>query len=539
MKKPDIKGEQLPEIPQLKLIDTQVKPQENEIVCYYCDSHQYVKRGKQQLSQKRRYKCKNCGRYFTEGNIDKKLVPYQDLSEDVWDATTLGFPPLPHSQYKKLIFHNIKQDWLKEFVKQFILYQGTSKEFGTLRAYISSFNVFSKFLDLQYPSVTIEDVNRPLILDYLKYLNNRKSQTVKIHRLSTLNLFFKTGVINEWFRVTEHIIRKEDFPKETRRLPRYIPDEVIKQLNKHLDALPESVMRMLLVIQETGMRISELCLLNFDCLKQDGKGGWLIQFFRWKMKKEDIIPVSDELAVVIKEQQNYIRENLGNNFNYLFSGRKQQCKGYDFIPKPTVMGYDSFRNFLKRLVSDFEICERSGKPWKFQTHQFRHTVGTRMINSGVPLHIIQRYLGHETPEMTMRYAYIHDETLRKEVEKYHESRVVNFQAETVELEKTILSSDEDLEWFKNNVQARALEHGYCARPKVLGDCNLTGFDGCYNCPHWRTNQNFLPVLKDTLERTNKVLKKAQDCGWTLQINKNKPIQENLQKVIKSLESDHD
>lgn len=148
-----------------------------------------------------------------------------------------------------------------------------------------------------------------------------------------------------------------------------------------------------------------------------------------------------------------------------------------------------------------------------------NTVGFRMINNGVPQHIVQRYLGHESPTMTQVYAHIHDQTLRKEVEKYYESRVVNFQGQAIEVSSTILDGNDELEWFKNNVQARALEHGYCARPKVLGDCDIPGFEGCYNCPHWRTNKNFLPILKSTLERTNNILKKAQDFGWNLQVKK--------------------
>jgi integrase len=27
-------------------------------------------------------------------------------------------------------------------------------------------------------------------------------------------------------------------------------------------------------------------------------------------------------------------------------------------------------------------------------HQFRHTLGTRLINSGVPQHVVQKLLGH-------------------------------------------------------------------------------------------------------------------------------------------------
>jgi hypothetical protein len=282
------------------------------------------------------------------------------------------------------------------------------------------------------------------------------------------------------------------------------------------------------------MRIGELCQLPLNCLKDDGKGQYRVQFMRWKMKSEESLPISSELAEVIKEQQQYIRDHFQNSFDYLFCGRKS-CS--IFRPVPKIMTGDSFVGHLNKLTEKFNIKDNSGKRWNFQTHQFRHTVGTRMINNGVPQHIVQRYLGHESPKMTMVYAHIHDDTLRKEIEKYHDSRIVNFQGETVELEETVLSSNDDLEWFKKNVQARALEHGYCARPKVLGDCDIPGFDGCYTCPHWRTNKNFIPILEDTLERTNKVIKKARNCGWELQVKKNEPIKENLEKVIHSLEEE--
>lgn len=312
----------------------------------------------------------------------------------------------------------------------------------------------------------------------------------------------------------------------------------MRQLNQHIDTLPAPIMRMALVIQECGLRIGELCQLSFDCLKQDAKGRCFIQFRRWKMKKETTLPVSIKLSAVIQEQQQYIREKFGKEFQYLFCGRSgsnNKC----FSPAHRPMTMQSFLGYLERLVEEFNIRDNSGKRWHLQTHQFRHTVGTRMINNGVPQHIIQRYLEHESPQMTMVYAHIHDETFRKEVEKYHEAKVVNFQGESAELESTILSSNDDLEWFKKNVQARALEHGYCVRPKVLGDCDIPGFDGCYNCPFWRTNKNFLLILKDTLERTNKVLDKAQNCGWKLQVNKNQPIKENLKKVIQVLEEGKD
>lgn len=80
-------------------------------------------------------------------------------------------------------------------------------------------------------------------------------------------------------------------------------------------------MRMVLVIQEAGMRIGELCRLKFDCLRQDSAGDWGLNYYQSKMKKDHSISISKELAGVIQEQQNYIRNNLDSSFGYLFCGR--------------------------------------------------------------------------------------------------------------------------------------------------------------------------------------------------------------------------
>lgn len=523
-----------------KQIKLKILPDNAEIVCYRCGSTNYKKAGL--ISGKQRYFCQVCCRSFTGGlDYTKYKFNYLEVGNDVWEASDLGVKIAEHTRESKLVFLYFKQDWLKEIAKKFIKYQATNKSFAHLQKHIHNLVNFSDFLSQNYPSITFTNLTREVIVDYIDFLDKKKlANATKNKYLATLKLFFETCNINSWFHTPPYLIRTEDYGRIPHRLPRYIPEEVMQQLNQHIEALPEPVMRMVMLIQETGLRVGELLELPFDCLKFDANENPYIQYTNWKMSKEDTKPISLELCKVIQEQQEYITQHLYPGFQYLFcarDGRKQPKNKFE--PKPEVMTDQVFIKFLKQLAQKFDIKDKSGKRWNFQTHQFRHTVGTRMVNLGVPLHIIQRYLGHESPQMTMTYAHIHDETLRKEIEKYHESRVVNFLGETAELDETILSSNGDLEWFKKNVQARALEHGYCARPKVLGDCDIPGFDGCYNCPHWRTNKNFLPILKDTLERTNNVLEKARNCGWQLQVNKNTPIKENLEKVIKTLEADND
>jgi hypothetical protein len=258
-----------------------------------------------------------------------------------------------------------------------------------------------------------------------------------------------------------------------------------------------------------------------------------LKYWNYKQNKQHTIPANSDVVSLIRIQQEQVHKELGEKYPYLFPSKRVKTNN-----KVKPVSSKAYSEAIKRLIWENDIRDNNGNRWIFTSHQCRHTLATTMINDGVPQHIIQKFLGHESPTMTNAYAHIFDDTLRKEIEKYHESTVVNFQGQTVELEETILSSNDDLEWFKKNVQARALEHGYCARPKILGDCDIPGFDGCYNCPHWRTNKNFLPILKDTLERTNNVLEKAQNCGWQLQITKNTPIKENLEKIIKTLGADN-
>jgi integrase len=67
---------------------------------------------------------------------------------------------------------------------------------------------------------------------------------------------------------------------------------------------------------------------------------------------------------------------------------------------------------LQQWLADCDIRDASGQPVKITAHQFRHTVGTRMINNEVSLDVVQRTLDHGSPEMTARYATIKDQTLR-------------------------------------------------------------------------------------------------------------------------------
>ena len=74
---------------------------------------------------------------------------------------------------------------------------------------------------------------------------------------------------------------------------------------------------------------------------------------------------------------------------------------------------------LTELARRLDIRDSAGRLVDFQrTHRFRHTRATSLLNAGVPIHVVQRYLGHLSPAMTMHYAQTLAETHEAEFLRY-------------------------------------------------------------------------------------------------------------------------
>lgn len=112
--------------------------------CYHCGSLDYTKAGHQK-NGKQCYRCKRCNKNFIE-NPQPRKINYIPLSDDVWDARELGLQIDSHHSHGKLVFKFIKQDWLKNAVKNFIRYMAATRTVQTLVSYISVLNRFSNFL---------------------------------------------------------------------------------------------------------------------------------------------------------------------------------------------------------------------------------------------------------------------------------------------------------------------------------------------------------------------------------------------------------
>jgi integrase/recombinase XerD len=521
--------------PKRPLSLTIVQTEKQEIVCHHCGSDKFVKKRRDKKGHQI-YICKACGRHFTY-NPDKMqyaVNPDAEYKKDVWDCRNLGLSPGVGKYSYRLVFSNISQPWLRESAKQYIKFTLCTLSFSSASEKLLATKRLSQFLAKSYPNISSKEIDRTVIIDFLAYLAGTKlSISTRCHTIGGIRGLLEMSYQNQWLEVSRYLIREEDFPKRPKSMPRYIHEDVMQQLNLHLEHLPQAVMRMVLVLQECGMRISELLHLKHDCLLQDKAGDWFLRYYQFKMKKEITIPISREIVQVIQEQQRYIKENLNIKFEYIFSSNEGGgCKAH-FTPAPKPMSREAFTRYLNKLAEDHNIRDSSGNLWHFLPHQFRHTVGTRMINNGVPQHIIQRYLGHESPNMTAVYAHIHDQTMKEEIAKF-QGKIVNISGQVVE-PNNLEADVADLQWFKRNIQAQSLPNGSCALPSISQGCPHA--NACLTCTHFRTTAEYLAEHKQQLEQTNQIIEKAKANGWLRQVEMNEKLKANLEKIISTLEVD--
>lgn len=167
--------------------------------------------------------------------------------------------------------------------------------------------------------------------------------------------------------------------RQKKILPRFIPQEVLTQLNHHLDSLPVQIRRMVILLLECEMCLNELCSLSFDCLNRDAAGNWFLRYERLKIKEESKIPVSNKVAAIIIEQQKALVIQLSEVPHFLFSN----LKGQPFSQQ-------TFLAALNRMAYKRDIRDASGEVWRFQARQFYYTKITQMMGHRSPSPVLQR-----------------------------------------------------------------------------------------------------------------------------------------------------
>ena len=398
---------------------------------------------------------------------------------------------------------------------------------GDCLAKLQMLREVSRFLTAQYPALCIAEINRSLIVAFVSYL---KAQGKTSHRIMIMLIHLRAFLegcayhLNVAGLTKERLILEGDFPKLPHSQPRDLPAEVQVQLRERLETLPPAVLRMVVILLEVGLRISEVCTLSLDCLVHDDRHEWYLRFYQWKAKREHIIPLVDEAVVgTIQAQQQDIRERWGNACQYLFPSPLSHLLPFK---------QETFSRILNAWACEKQIRDQFGNLYHFQSHQFRHTVGMQLINEDVPLDVISRLFGHGSLLMTQRYAQKRAAKLRAELERAARKR------KTVNAVGQVVTGDPranhpDAQLLRKGIRGQTLPVGGCGRLIVLGGCPHA--NTCVTCTYWLTSTDDLPALKSFHQRAVRLKQRATEVGNQIVTEQQDRIIPSLSLRIKSLE----
>lgn len=444
------------------------------------------------------------------------LIFYDNRDEflkDVWNVDRLGISNNPARPTRTLNFQGIYPDWLKSAFKKYLKLNIHLLSANTIKGSIWTLEKLSIYLKENYPHIKSSEVTRNIILDHISELKNIYNEDSLHSIVSRYKVFFDFFYFNDRSNYPKRIILTGDIPKKSKSLTRSIPYDVIEQLEKNLDGLQRDMFIMLKIIMETGIRPNELVTLEKSCVITDEEGDSYLRSFQHKTKRENIIPISKEVATLIYEQVEHVNKKWGQTMKYLFPNSKG---------KP--YAHQTISNKINQLIKKKEIKTEEGDDFHFRMHEVRHTVGTRMINNGVPQHIVQKYLGHQNPTMTTIYAKVHDSTLKNEI--LPKSKIL------IDINGSIDEDTERIESnFYKNVYNQILPNGYCA---LSIDISCPHSNACLTCTHFRTDHSFLKVHLNQIEKTSQLIEIAKQKKLERQIQTNTDILNNLNNIVQRL-----
>lgn len=275
------------------------------------------------------------------------------------------------------------------FISSFIAYIQFEKRYSphTIRAYEDDLGQFFQFLEDQFGSLAIEEVNHSLVRSWLASLKDAGLTAKSINRkISSLKSFYKHLI--RIGRVQQNPMGKVVAPKTSRRLPAYLEKKQVETLFREVEFSNdfEGVTQRLVLelLYQTGMRLSELIHLRTDqldlgqcSLKVLGKGN-----------KERILPIGESLRQSLQTYLQLKTELPEADTTVVLVN----AKGKRLYPKYV---YRLVKSQLSKVTT---LDKRS-------PHILRHSFATHLMNNGADLNAVKELLGHSSLAATQVYTH--------------------------------------------------------------------------------------------------------------------------------------
>ena len=258
----------------------------------------------------------------------------------------------------------------------------------TVKAYITDLESYSEFVNREYDSDTIQNVNYPQIRSWIVFLVEQKISNRSINRkISSLNSYFKFLIKTETIQanpLSKHKALKTDKKVQIPFSPKEM-EEVFDILALQTDF--EGVRNRLIVelFYATGIRRIELIQIKLKDLDIDNKTLKVLG----KRNKERFIPLIDSVVCTANTYMQLRNElEIIKDAEYLFLTKR---------------GLKVYENLVYRIINEY-FSQASFKVKK-SPHILRHSFATHLLNQGADLNAVKELLGHSSLAATQVYTH--------------------------------------------------------------------------------------------------------------------------------------
>jgi integrase/recombinase XerD len=300
---------------------------------------------------------------------------------------------------QKSVYREIKSSQFKHLSESFILWLETLG-YKPQTVKLTGWNISEFFTFMEEQEVThLKDYRNSHVNQYFEYLQHRpncmnggslNTSTINKH-VTTLRLFGKylgqSGKANI-------IIKPELF--KTKEAATYLTKPEIQALYKaakdDTNIYNQRDVSMLNIFYGCGLRASEGAALNINDMLFEKS---LVYVRKGKNYRERYVPMNKQVKKDLKDYITGQRNDLlnGGKTEALLLGRRGQRWGFG--------GMYNRLQLIKNQTNDEKLKQKT-----FGLHILRHSIATHLLQSGMKLEYISRFLGHKSLETTQKYTHL-------------------------------------------------------------------------------------------------------------------------------------
>lgn len=457
-------------------------------------------------------------------NLDKKIKERNGVSSD-----------------SKIYFIQCSKEY-KNLIKQFALLRLTHNiSIATVRNNIRGINYYINFIENNYPSIALNEVNKKLILAYKEHLENEDYKYKTKETMWTgMKTFYNTLAMygyeyqSKIVGVSNPFSQSHSNKKSIKE--KYIPQEIAIQLDKiFIDTnIPLPYRTMYWVCRLIPNRITEVASMRLNCIKPyvnelalsipmfKQNGGYISAEIRNIAIKEEgigkfLLDLIREQIELSKQLQNDIGDDkkgfLYTYIPYMYNEKKNNYN-ISTTKKPTLLNNQNFNSFLKKTCRRLNIRDANDNIYSLSSHKFRHNAITDRLYEGFRIIDIMAMTHHKSSGMIIsNYTHVDENILKEKANK-----VISEDKPTVIFRGHIINSDDSLKW--DRIMRRPFAHkigklGVCSD---ISSCENDMYE-CLDCDSFVPNADELEYFEEEV------------CQWELKVRKfsNHPyMKENAQ-----------